>query len=114
MRRRVEIELTKPERLWSLHLSERQSLRSLSLKNRIAGFQRLGIRQRARLLSRIAGDGAASHHARPPMIRIAISQAAFEAIASTMPLGSVGYESEANADQHVAITITLVFGGSVA
>ena len=28
------------------------------------------------------------------MIRIAITQAAFDAIASTMPLGSVGYENE--------------------
>jgi len=28
------------------------------------------------------------------MIRIAISQAAFEAIAATLPLGSVGYENE--------------------
>ena len=28
------------------------------------------------------------------MIRIAISQAAFDAIASTLPLGSVGYEAE--------------------
>jgi hypothetical protein len=31
------------------------------------------------------------------MIRITISQAAFDAIAATMPLGSVAYESEANA-----------------
>jgi hypothetical protein len=30
------------------------------------------------------------------MIRIAISSAAFEAIAQTVPLGSVGYEAEAN------------------
>ena len=30
------------------------------------------------------------------MIRIAISSAAFEAIAGTLPLGSVGYEAEAN------------------
>ena len=30
------------------------------------------------------------------VIRIAISQAAFEAIAATLPLGSVGYEAEAN------------------
>jgi hypothetical protein len=28
------------------------------------------------------------------MIRIAISQAAFDAIASTLPLGSVGYQRE--------------------
>ena len=31
------------------------------------------------------------------MIQIAISQAAFDAVAATMPLGSVGYETEANA-----------------
>jgi hypothetical protein len=30
------------------------------------------------------------------MIRIAISQAAFDAIARTLPLGSVAYEAEAN------------------
>ena len=30
------------------------------------------------------------------MIRIAISAEAFEAIARTLPLGSVGYENEAN------------------
>ena len=30
------------------------------------------------------------------MIRIAISVEAFEAIARTLPLGSVGYEAEAN------------------
>jgi hypothetical protein len=30
------------------------------------------------------------------MIRIAITQAAFEAIAATLPLGSVGYENETN------------------
>jgi hypothetical protein len=30
------------------------------------------------------------------MIRIAISEAAFQAIASTMPLGSVGYENAVN------------------
>ena len=30
------------------------------------------------------------------MIRIAISQAAFEAIAQTLPLGNVGYENEVN------------------
>ena len=30
------------------------------------------------------------------MIRIAISAEAFEAIARTLPLGSVGYEAEAN------------------
>jgi hypothetical protein len=31
------------------------------------------------------------------MVRIAISQAAFEAIAKTLPLGSVGFERQANA-----------------
>ena len=30
------------------------------------------------------------------MIRIAISQAAFDAIAKTLPLGSVGYENKVN------------------
>jgi hypothetical protein len=30
------------------------------------------------------------------MIRIAITQAAFEAIARTLPLGSVGYENKTN------------------
>ena len=30
------------------------------------------------------------------MVRIAITQAAFEAIAQTLPLGSVGYENTAN------------------
>ena len=30
------------------------------------------------------------------MIRIAITEAAFEALAATLPLGSVGYEVEAN------------------
>jgi hypothetical protein len=30
------------------------------------------------------------------MIRIAITQAAFEAVASTLPLGSVGYENHVN------------------
>jgi hypothetical protein len=30
------------------------------------------------------------------MVRIAISQAAFEAIVATLPLGSVGYENETN------------------
>ena len=32
------------------------------------------------------------------MIRIAISQAAFDALASTLPLGSVGYENQI--DEH--------------
>jgi hypothetical protein len=30
------------------------------------------------------------------VIRISISQAAFDAIASTMPLGSVGFDAQAN------------------
>jgi hypothetical protein len=30
------------------------------------------------------------------MVRIAISQAAFDAIAKTLPLGSVGYENATN------------------
>ena len=32
------------------------------------------------------------------MVRIAISTEAFEAIARTLPLGSVGFETKANAD----------------
>jgi hypothetical protein len=31
------------------------------------------------------------------MVRIAISQAAFDAIAKTLPLGSMGYENASNA-----------------
>jgi hypothetical protein len=52
------------------------------------------------------GPGAASHGARGRaevtagrsrnVIRIAITQAAFDAIASTLALGSVGYENEVN------------------
>jgi hypothetical protein len=34
----------------------------------------------------------------PKMIRIAISQAAFEAIAATLPLGSVAFEAELDAN----------------
>jgi hypothetical protein len=30
------------------------------------------------------------------MVRIAISEAAFDAIAKTLPLGSVGYENKVN------------------
>ena len=33
------------------------------------------------------------------MIRIAISEAAFEAIAATLPLRSVGYENKANSNR---------------
>ena len=44
-------------------------------------------------------DGETRHHHVTParsddaVVRIAISQAAFDAIASTLPLGSVGYEN---------------------
>jgi hypothetical protein len=34
------------------------------------------------------------------MIRIAITSAAFDAIAATLPLGSVGYEPEQTAQRH--------------
>ena len=34
-----------------------------------------------------------------PLIRIAITAAAFEAIKATVPVGSVGYEAEAEADE---------------
>jgi len=39
------------------------------------------------------------------MVRIAISVEAFEAIARTLPLGSVGYEAEANerGERHVLL-----------
>jgi hypothetical protein len=42
--------------------------------------------------------GAASAPAQPPMMRITINQAAFDAIASTLPLGSVAYEQEPDAN----------------
>jgi hypothetical protein len=32
----------------------------------------------------------------PVLIRIAITQAAYDAICATLPLGSVGYENKAN------------------
>ena len=37
------------------------------------------------------------------MVRISISPAAFDAICATMPLGSVGYEREADAAGEVAV-----------
>ncbi len=39
------------------------------------------------------------------MIRIAITQAAYDAICATLPLGSVGYEAEANErnERHVCL-----------
>jgi hypothetical protein len=39
--------------------------------------------------------GAGRSHI-PDMVRIAISQAAFNAIAATMPLGSVGFDAQTN------------------
>jgi hypothetical protein len=44
------------------------------------------------------------------MIKIAITQAAFDAIASTLPLGSVGYEKELDAkgECHVWLETTVV------
>jgi hypothetical protein len=39
----------------------------------------------------------------PPMIGIKITEAAFEAINATMPLGSVGFEREADADDERTI-----------
>jgi hypothetical protein len=40
------------------------------------------------------------------MIRIAISQAAFDAIAAMLPLGGVAYEAEANAKGERLIWLT--------
>jgi hypothetical protein len=40
------------------------------------------------------------------MIRIALSRAAFDAIASAMPLGSVAYEREANANDERYVWLT--------
>jgi hypothetical protein len=37
------------------------------------------------------------------MIRIAITQAAYDAIAATLPLGSVGYEAQRSADGQIFI-----------
>ena len=44
------------------------------------------------------------------MVRIAISVEAFEAIARTLPLGSVGYEAEANerGERHFWLEATVV------
>jgi hypothetical protein len=44
------------------------------------------------------------------MIKIAITQAAFEAIVGTLPLGSVGYENKANeqGERHVWLAPTVV------
>jgi hypothetical protein len=39
------------------------------------------------------------------VIKIAITEAAFEAIAATLPLGSVGYEAEADAKGEMHIWI---------
>ena len=46
------------------------------------------------------------------MIRIAVTQAAFEAIAATLPLGSVGYENEVNerGERYVWLSPTVVNG----
>jgi hypothetical protein len=44
---------------------------------------------------------ANSRRSAAAMIRIAISQAAFEAICTTLPLGSVAYEPEANSKASV-------------
>ena len=41
------------------------------------------------------------------MIRIALSEAAFQAIASSMPVGSVGYEAEVGANGERLIWLAL-------
>jgi len=40
---------------------------------------------------------------RPAMVRIAITEAAYDAIATTLPLGSMGYEKQPSADGQVFI-----------
>jgi hypothetical protein len=45
---------------------------------------------------RASGSRQNSERRRQHMIRIAITQAAFDTIAATLPLGSVGYENEIN------------------
>jgi hypothetical protein len=45
----------------------------------------------------VAGSGSFSAREFRPVIRIAITPAAFEAIAATLPFGSVGYEPQTNA-----------------
>jgi hypothetical protein len=42
------------------------------------------------------------------MVRIAITQAAFEAIARTLPVGSVGYEAEVNEQGQLLAPMTTV------
>jgi hypothetical protein len=44
------------------------------------------------------------------MIRIAISQAAFDTLAATLPLGSVGYENATNerAERYVWLASTVI------
>ncbi len=44
------------------------------------------------------GDSRPDHRYISPMVRIGITDAAFEAIAATLPLGSVGFEPEPNAE----------------
>jgi hypothetical protein len=47
------------------------------------------------------------------MIKIAISQAAFEAIPATLPLGSVGYENEDNENGERLIWLELLLAGQL-
>jgi hypothetical protein len=50
---------------------------------------------------------------RPGIVRIAISQAAFDAIAKTLPLGSVGYENKVNEKGERLIWLEPASGASV-
>jgi hypothetical protein len=80
---------------------------SATSKNRASGEKKrkLGFGARVgRSRSDWLGSGSRRHI---PMIRIAITQATFDAIAATMPLGSIGYEAQLDAQGQRLIWIEL-------
>jgi hypothetical protein len=50
----------------------------------------------------------------PSMVRISITSAAFDAISATLPLGSVGFEREPNANGEVMIWVEQVMANRLA
>src|SRR5271165_780541 len=92
-------------------LAERQAVQFVSDALRagqrailVTGRGQVSIRVPEAALAACAGTSARTLHIGPPlpeppelMIRIAITPAAFEAIAATLALGSEGYEREPNA-----------------
>jgi hypothetical protein len=50
----------------------------------------------------------------PVMVRISITSAAFDAISATLPLGSVGFEREPNANGEVMIWVEQVMANRLA